>query len=118
MIDEAIRKIKSLAGYKILRNPERNYFHVVTPKGNVLSFHHGKYGGLVAVLEYVPSRTTGTGCQCNKYAFNVDELTATKMQELERDGLAFAKELHAKLYANAEEWRSNYFYKNSLVEIN
>lgn len=116
MINEAIRKIKSLAGYKILRNPEHNYFHVVTPKGNVLYFQHGEYGGLVAVLEYVPSRTTGTGCQCNEDAFNADELTATKMQELERDGLAFAKELHAKFYANAEEWRSNYWDKANLVE--
>lgn len=118
MINEAIRRIKTFAGYKILRNPKRNYFHVVTPQGNVLYFQHGAYGGLVATLEYKPSRTTGAGCRCNDEAFNVEALTETKMQELERDGLAFARELHAKLYANAEEWRSNYFDKANLVEIN
>lgn len=116
MINEAIRRIKALVGYKVLRNPERNYFHVVTPQGNVLYFQHGAYGGLVATLEYKPSRTTGAGCRCNDEAFNADELTAEKMQELERDGLAFAKELHAQFYADAEEWRNSYFDKANLVE--
>ena len=102
LIEEAIQEIKAIEGYTVMRNPERQYFFVITPKDNVLYVQHGEWTGLDVSLQYRPGRETGRGCRCNDDpVYHFDEET---LKRLEANGLAFAHKLKAKMFNSSDEY--------------
>lgn len=117
-INEAINQVLKIEGYKIFRNPERNYFFVVTPSDHILYIQNNYFFGLDISLQYIPSRKTGSGCSCLKSNDGyTGELTKESLTRFENNGLNFARRLHASLYKSPNDFFSNYWEKEKIIEI-
>jgi len=114
-IEEAAQAAAKIDGYKVMKNHERDYFYIITPADNVLYIQNGDFSGLNASLEYQPSRDTGSGCRCNEEPFYT--IDAATLEELEKAGLQFAKELKAKLYSTSAAWLSKYWEADKLETL-
>lgn len=89
--------------------------YIVTPNDNVIGVTKDYFGGVNFDLEYVPSSAHGSGCRCNDaplFSFDVADLAA-----LESKGLAFAKQLGAKLYHGSGAWLSRCYWLHALKEL-
>ena len=115
MINETAEAISKFEGYKVLKSDSDNYFFVITPQDNIIYIQCAEYSGMNAILEYLPSSQNGSGCRCNDEAFY--SMTPDLLILLERNGLAFAKRLGAKLYRTSNDWFDKYWDKDSLKEI-
>ena len=102
-------------GYRAYDAGNETYCFIVTPSDNVLYVQAEQFGGYNFSLQYRPSRACGTGCQCLENPANAIDLeTVVKAEE---EGLAFAKRLRAPRWNNSDEWLSNYWDKEKMVEI-
>lgn len=117
-INEAINQVLKIEGYKIFRNPERNYFFVVTPSDNILYIENNYFFGLNISLQYIPSQKTGSGCSCLDSSDGyTGELTKESLIRFENNGLNFARRLHANLYKSSNDFFNNYWEKGKIIEI-
>jgi hypothetical protein len=114
-IEEAAQAAAKIDGYKVMKNPERNYFYIITPSDNVLYIQNGDFSGLNASLEYIPSRNTGSGCRCNDEPFYT--IDAATLKELERDGMKFARRLNAHFYTGSAAWLAKYWEADKLETL-
>ena len=90
-------------GYRAYEVSEHDTFgFLITPDDNVLTVNKGDFGGINVTFNYIPSRQTGSGCSCNDEA--IYECDMNTLKKLEAEGKSFARELHAKLYANSQAW--------------
>lgn len=115
MINETAKAISKFESYRVLKSDSDNYFFVITPQDNVIYIQCAEYSGMNAALEYQPSTQNGGGCRCNDEAFYSMSLDLLIL--LERNGLAFANRLGAKLYSKSEDWLKQYWDRDSLKEI-
>ena len=115
MIKKAAQDAANIPGYKVLKNPKRNYFHVITPSDRVIYVQLDEFFGMDANLEYKPSRKTDSGCRCNEEPFY--NITPELMKELEEDGLKFARQLKATHYKTSDEWLERYWEKDELETV-
>lgn len=84
------------------------YGFIVTVNGNVLEIEES-YGGFKCSLEYVPSHQLGSGCACSESP--ISNISKKAIEEMERNGLAFARKLGAKLYNG-----SKYFFNDDRMK--
>ena len=111
-------------GYKAYTiNNSDEYGFLITPNGNVLHVGRATWGnGVVFSLEYKPSRRCGSGCSCHDdddYDWGFTKVTIKGLEDFEKAGLKFARELKAPMYRNPEEWIADKqkFLKGSLQEV-
>lgn len=121
MLLKAARDAAKIDGYTVYKVPERNYFHIVTPKNNILYIQLDDFFGMCACFEYKPNPKTGSGCGCGcgkgGERFRFYEITRDLLEYLESDGILYAKHLKATLYENPEEWLSRYWEAGKLEKI-
>jgi len=100
----------SKEGFKcfiLKENSNYMYGYVVTPKDNIIYIQRDTFNwrGWTFSLQYVPSRQTGSGCQCLEEP--VHEINAEIILQAEQEGLKFARKLKAKLYNSSQEFFEN-----------
>ena len=92
-----------------------DYGFMIFPDGVVMYIQNGDFWGYDFSIPYIPSRENGSGCRCNDVSVSVVDWLELLKQK--RDGLAFAKHLGAKMYKSADEWKSNSWSFNKMVQI-
>ena len=81
----------------------------------IMYIQNGDFWGWDFSIEYVPSRKTGSGCRCNEESISsIDWDGLLKQREA---GLAFARELGAKFYKNADEWKAKKWNFDKLIKL-
>ena len=112
-------------GYKVWRISGHDWAWLITPKGNVMCISEADFGnGFHFTLQYVPNKNCGSGCSCHEYGgdgewdFGLVRVTVKGLEELEADGLRFARELGAPLYYSPDAFlqEQRRFWKEKLVE--
>lgn len=88
---------------------------MIFPDNTVMYIQNGDFWGFDFSIEYKPSRETGTGCRCNDESICTIDWAELLTQKAE--GLAFAKKLGAKLYYNADEWKSRQWNFDNLIKL-
>lgn len=81
-------------GYKCYATSRGDWGYIITPNDNVLYLQHNYFGGWSFMLEYLPSRECGSGCQCLKDP--VSDITEDTVKRAETEGLLFAQKLGAE----------------------
>ena len=116
MIKEVL-KMASNAGYRCFEVNSKFYYYgfMITPNNNILYIQAGDFYGVNISLEYIPGPKTGGGCRCNVEALTT--VTIETLQEMENEGLIFARKLKAKLYDNPDQWLENYWDRKNLIEV-
>lgn len=99
----------------ICKNTDYNYGYLVTENDNVLCISTNAIWGFDLSLEYIPSRNNGSGCCCNKEP--VFDISIDTIREMEKEGLAFARRLGAKLYINSEQFFTDKWHKESVMKV-
>jgi hypothetical protein len=124
---ESVERVLKFAakqkGYKAYVVDKDGYYYgyIITPRDNVLAVSNAEFWGAFISLQYVPSRSTGSGCSCHgngnygeHYVLDVD---LDKLIALEDEGLRYANKLKAKRYENSNEWLNHYWQKDELREV-
>ena len=97
-------------------NPSYLYGIIITPSDNILYIQRDNFNmGWIVSLQYKPSAKNGTGCQCLEDPFW--KITPKNILECEKQGLAFAQRLSAKLYKNSKEYISNLWNRENYEEV-
>lgn len=119
---ELINAMETLAkeGFKcfILKNdPSFLYGYVITPNDNIIYIQRDtfKWRGWTFTFKYIPSKKTGSGCQCLEEP--VTEITKEILLQAEKEGLEFARRLKAKLYNSSEQFLDNLWNKSEFEEV-
>ena len=116
MVNEVL-KMAAANGYKCYM-VNSNYYHygfMITPNNNILYIQAGDFWGVDIALQYKPGPKTGTGCRCNEESLN--KVTLKTLQQMEKEGLKFARRLKAVFYKNPAEWLENYWDRKNLIEV-
>ena len=123
MIEKAAQDAANIDGYKVFKTTSLNYhyFFVITPSDNILYIQLDEFFGMCASFEYQPGPNTGRGCGCGcgkgSERLRFYEITRELLEELEKDGLYYARRLKANLYKNSDEWRAGYWDFKNLEEV-
>ena len=115
MIEKLFRNL-ILHGYRcfIIDDSRYNYGYIFTPSNNVMYVDWAPYRGFHVSLEYVPTRSNGSGCSVKD---EISELDIDLLKQLEKDCELYAGTLGAQMYTSPKEWYSKYWNKDNLVEI-
>ena len=101
------------AGYRVFESVNKNtgevynWYHMLTPKGNILYVQYDQFKGWVVALEYRPSRENGYGCRDNTEKASFD-LTVEYAARMEIANLIFSQKMKGiKFYSTFEEFSNN-----------
>jgi hypothetical protein len=100
--------------YILKENNSFLYGFIITPKDNIIYIQRA-YLGWITTLKYIPSKDTGSGCNCLEEPFQT--ITKDIIVESEREGLIFAKKLKAQLYKNSNEFINKLWNKSEYEEV-
>jgi hypothetical protein len=105
------------SGYKTYIHKNNCYGYIITPSDNIMYIQRDSFEwrGWTFSLQYVPDQKTGSGCQCLEEPVNT--VTSDTIAQAEKEGLAFARRLGAKLYNGSASWLRKYWDKDNLIEI-
>ena len=92
-----------------------DYGYMIFPDGIVMYIQNGDFLGWDFSIEYIPSRETGTGCFCNEES--ITSIDWNGLLEQKADGLKFAKELKARFYKSADEFKAKRWNFGKMVQI-
>ena len=89
--------------YMIKPNANYAYGYIIFPDGTPMYVQKGWFWGLDFSISYIPSRETGSGCSCHgEDSISADDIDWQMLLSLKNRGLAFARNLKAKLYPNVD----------------
>lgn len=91
-----------------------SYGFIITPNDNVMFISYSPVLGYKLSLEYLPSRKTGTSCSTRS---EICSLSVDDILQIEKECLAYAKQLGANFYKNSESWYETYWNKKNLIEV-
>lgn len=101
------------AGYRIFESVNKNtgevyeWYHMLTPKGNILYVQYDQFEGWIICLEYRPSHKNGSGCRDNTKKTSFD-LTVEYAERMETANIMFSKTMRGvKFYSTFEEFSNN-----------
>lgn len=86
-----------------------------TPRGNLLTVFYEPFEGYTFTLRYHPNSKTGSGCQCLEKGMY--QVTPEDIRDAERQGLTFARKLHAKLYAGLDDALSDVYNLGEYIKL-
>ena len=117
--NDFLEVLKEIKGYGlrvfVCNDPDFVYGYIVTVKDNVLYIQLDYFYGYKFSLEYIPSKYNGNGCSCNDEP--ITKISKAILDQLELDGMAFARKLGVKLYKNSDEFFKKLWDKKDLKEI-
>ena len=113
---EVLKEIKGY-GLRVFVNnsPDFAYGYTITEKDNVLYIQLDYFYGYKFSLKYIPSKYNGNGCSCNDEP--ITEISKAILDQLELDGLAFARKLGVKLYKSSEAFFNQVWNRKNLIEV-
>ena len=108
-------KVAKDNGYRAFVSKRGCYGWIVTEE-NIL-YVQINWRGWDFSFEYMPSRNIGSGCACNLSKQPIGAITIDIINKMERDGMAFAKELGAKRYANPMDFFNKHWDIKNICEV-
>lgn len=92
-----------------------DYGFIIFQDDVVMYVQNGDFFGWDFCIEYIPSQGNGSGCRCNN-----ESITAVDWDELlhqKTEGLAYARELGARLYPSAATFKAKHWKFDEMVQI-
>lgn len=97
---------------------------LITPRNNVITVSKAEWGnGLRFTFDYKANRNCGTGCSCHEdrdeWDWGLKSVTIKGLEQLEDEGLRFARKLNAPFYESVDEFLAyeRKFWKEKLREV-
>ena len=81
----------------------------------IMYIQNGDFWGFDFSIEYIPSKETGTGCRCNEES--ICEIDWETLLEQKREGLEFANKLGAKMYHDANEFKTHHYGFDKMIQL-
>lgn len=101
--------------YILKEDPFYLYGFFITPNNNIIYIQPESFGGWTFTLKYIPSQKNGSGCQCLENP--VSNLSIEILEQAEKEGLQFARQLKAKLYQNSDQFLKKLWNPDSYIQI-
>lgn len=103
-------------GYRcfIIEDNRFDYGYIFTPSDNVMYVDWAPYRGFHVSLQYVPTRSNGSGCSSRS---EISDLTLELLQNIEKECELYAGALDAEMYSSPESWYNKYWNKDKLIEV-